>query len=233
MNGASAAIKRIWQRGRRQVLTGFAVALGVFTWLFPKHFTDPSETREVVVAIVAGAFAIYLGARTACRLWPDRGIVASDRWLGKFLVRRPKGREVAGVAAEVPRRTAVPVLPLANVDMREASLPGANLVAADLKGATLRGADLTGASLQGTDLRDADLSRSDLSFAGLSRTSLTGANLSGARLDGADLTGADLRTANLRGASLRGTLYDDATLWPPQFKGQPPVDAENVDLLRR
>lgn len=233
MDGGRDALKNIWTHWSRQILVILAIGLGVFVWLFPTASTNAGETRKEVVAIAAGVFAIYLGARTASRLWPERWIYASDRWLGKFLG-KPKRYEPPAqtVPTEQLRRSTLTTLPLMNVDLRDATLPGADLAAANLTGATLRGADLTGAALRNADLRDADLSRSDLRFAGLGQASLAGANLRDARLDGANLTGADLRTADLQGASLRGVLYDGSTLWPTRVEPTTIPGAENVDEVR-
>jgi uncharacterized protein YjbI with pentapeptide repeats len=66
----------------------------------------------------------------------------------------------------------------------------------------LRNASLSGADLQGVDLRYAFLKNANLTGANLSPTFLTGANLTGAKLSQADLSGADLSGANLRDAYL-------------------------------
>jgi hypothetical protein len=228
--GAGSSIKKFFVKWRRQALVGLVVGLAAFVGIFPEAFTDPGETREVVLAIVAGSLAIYFAARASAHLWPDKGILAGDRLLGKLLGRpRHRPRPKSAVAASM-RSIPLTKFQLTEVDLRGATLPGANLVATDLTGAKLRGADLSGAKMRLTNLHNADLRGSDLRFAGLSHSSLTGARLDEALLDRADLRGADLSETDLEGASLRGAIYDGDTLWP---RGQNPkvLGAENVEDL--
>jgi uncharacterized protein YjbI with pentapeptide repeats len=137
-----------------------------------------------------------------------------------------------------------PVLELAGLDLRNASLPQANLSSAVLVGVDLSGADLRGADLRDTDLRKARLVGADLrevrlGGARLHEADLRKATLAGADLGGADLEGASLREANLtdgrltlailrranlgeadlRGAQLPGARLDGANLWDASLVG--------------
>lgn len=113
------------------------------------------------------------------------------------------------------------------VDLRAATLAGADLSLADLTGASLgeaslRQADLsqtvlTGAILVRADLRSANLRTArlggaDLRLAMLQKADLTGADLTLATLPGADLTEANLTTATLARANLAGAVLRGATL---------------------
>jgi hypothetical protein len=80
-------------------------------------------------------------------------------------------------------------VPLVNIDVADAFLPGINLPGALLSRAKLSGADLRGANLSG-----ADLSETEMVF-----TNLRGANLRQVDLGDADLTDADLTGADLAG----------------------------------
>ncbi len=138
-------------------------------------------------------------------------------------------------------------IPLPEIDLTGAMLPGAKLQSIDLKEAQLEkanftGADLSGAFLtsarmqnillqdavaKGTDLQGADLTgafarRANLDGANLSKATLTKAYLVEADLSNANLQDADLRSAVLRGAifnntSLNGAIYNDATKLPDGF----------------
>ncbi len=113
---------------------------------------------------------------------------------------------------------------LSNVDLHEASLPGADLSNADLHGANLKStllfdANLSGANLFSADLTDAILTTANLSSANLTGACLSGASLSVANLSGADLTGVNLTDASLGDANLTGANLSFANL-------------ENADLRR-
>jgi Pentapeptide repeats (8 copies) len=99
------------------------------------------------------------------------------------------------------------------INLADASLPGARLIRAHLHGATLYRADLTGAVfmwadlsntvLYGANLTSAIMVGSNLSHAVMTEANLTDANLSTADLSHAALAGADLMGANLAQANLR------------------------------
>ncbi len=103
---------------------------------------------------------------------------------------------------------------LDGANLSEAVLDGAelfdsNLANTNLKMATMRGADLSGANLGGAelykaDLREASLIGADLSGAYLAEADLTGADLRGVKLEGADLGGADLTDTNCSEADFTG-----------------------------
>ena len=99
---------------------------------------------------------------------------------------------------------------LARVDLRAASLRGANLDGADLSAHDLRGAHLEGASLRG---------------ANLSATQLQGANFRGADVAGAVFrsactSGADFRLSNIAQADLSGANLLTASV-PPEMSNVP------------
>ena len=72
----------------------------------------------------------------------------------------------------------------------------------NLKGASLTGADLIDANLTGADLTRANLWRANLTGAYLTDADMRGAYLTDANLTGADMRGADLRGADMGGADL-------------------------------
>ena len=117
---------------------------------------------------------------------------------------------------------------LANADMRNLDLRGAELYLSDLSGADLRSAnlneailataDLTGAVLTSASLQKASLYGADLSGANLAKANLNKAILIGANLTDADLTEASLYNAvligtNLSGADLKGANLQNANLF--------------------
>lgn len=90
--------------------------------------------------------------------------------------------------------------------------PPINGARIDLKGASLRGANLEHLSL-----RLADLSGADLSLARLSRADLSGADLSGSHLMGVDLTEAVLNNANMAKASVLPIIPSGCALTSAQI----------------
>ncbi|NKX66974.1 pentapeptide repeat-containing protein [Labrenzia sp. 5N] len=111
---------------------------------------------------------------------------------------------------------------LRGADLREAILQGTDMRNADLQGVKLREANLRAAILRDSDLREANLLRADLQEANLMganmreadllRAILVGANMREADLLRANLREVDLRDANLRGANLRGANLQGANL---------------------
>jgi uncharacterized protein YjbI with pentapeptide repeats len=107
---------------------------------------------------------------------------------------------------------------LANTEVVEADLSGADLehallIDANLIFTNLSGANLTGAILNGADLLNANLTGADLNSARLNEADLRDANLSKARLIWADLRNADLRDGPT------GTNLKDADLFQADLSG--------------
>jgi len=105
-----------------------------------------------------------------------------------------------------------PVMQLGGIDLRGASLGGADLRMADLSATDLSGSSLRAADLRAANLERARLARADLREANLGGTRLEQADLREAELVGADLTDADLQRAGLRAADLRRSLLRRADL---------------------
>ena len=108
---------------------------------------------------------------------------------------------------------------VADMQVEQLDLSGANLVGADIRNAQLVFADFSGAFLMYVDLENSLLSGADFS----------NADLSNANLKDADLTGADLSGANLSGTNLAGAGLDLVT-WTgvKVFNcGCPCTDADN------
>ena len=113
---------------------------------------------------------------------------------------------------------------LANIDLYEEDIGGADLDSANLQKADLGGADLHEASLWRAVLRGSylakdpvtgtasDLGGADLSNSDLRESDLTKANLAGANLYFANLTEATLAGADLQGAKLWQSTFVDASL---------------------
>ena len=113
----------------------------------------------------------------------------------------------------VPQQQRVPL------DLRGASLGGANLLKANLRGANLQGANLQGANLRGTGLQEGSLQGANLQGANLQQADLQQANLQEAYLQGADLQEADLQLAKLQGANLQGANLLQADLRGAYLRG--------------
>ncbi len=115
---------------------------------------------------------------------------------------------------------------LSHVDLRGASLSGANLSGADLRRANLSWAKLNGANLRATNLLDATLNWADLQMTNLHEAYLCGASLKGGHLREATLKGADLRGANLWRADLTEADLKDAKIADAEF-----ADANLTDTI--
>jgi uncharacterized protein YjbI with pentapeptide repeats len=171
---------------------------------------------------------------------------------------RVRAADVQAAMAVLGRRTVLPgdpqVLQLDGLDLRAATLPGADFSLADLSGSDLAGsglyeADMHGANLAGARLAEADLGEanlraarlqeadlngarlagSNLEAADLRRANLRGVDLSGSRLARADLRGANLSEARLEGARLEGAALGEANLWQAKLSG---ANLRGADLSR-
>jgi hypothetical protein len=196
----SAVVDRVTREQAKrtvEITAVIAVVASLCIWLFPLHFGDPPAIRKLVAAVLVGIGAAYLAR-----------IVVTN--MGEMVAEseEPAIREQAQPE---------PVLRLAEVDMREAALAGADLGRTELTGALLEGADLNAATLHASRLAGADLRESDLRQADL-------------RL--ADLRDADLRGAQLDGALLARALYNEGTKWPdeaPPPEAEPAIDVSKPD----
>jgi Pentapeptide repeats (8 copies) len=101
---------------------------------------------------------------------------------------------------------------LSEAHLEAAALEAANLAEADLRQAFLSGADLVEANLMGANLREAHLEAAYLVEAHLENADLGGAHLEGAYLGGAFLEGADLGGAHLDGAYIYKAHLNGASL---------------------
>lgn len=133
---------------------------------------------------------------------------------------------------------------LEEADLWGADLEGTNLVSAQLSeanlaGARLRGANLERATLIEADLRGADCTEADLERAFMEDADLRGGNftacdlqyaaLPGARLEHARMLGANLRGAHLERTRLHRTLLEGATLHGASLDG---ADLRGADFTR-
>jgi len=116
------------------------------------------------------------------------------------------------------------------VNLKGASLTGADLIDANLTGADLTRANLWRANLTGAYLTDANLTGADMRGAYLTDANLTGANLTGAYLTDADMRGAYLTDANLTGADMRGADLRGADMRGADLRG---ADMGGADLPLR
>lgn len=125
-----------------------------------------------------------------------------------------------------PLRASTGGLPLADLDLRGASLPGVNLERADLSRTLLDGADLQRARLGGSLLVETSLQGAKLQGANLRGADLRGANLLGAAMSRVDVAGTDLGVArNLTWAQVADTSVDCGTNVPSAL----PEDATKRD----
>jgi uncharacterized protein YjbI with pentapeptide repeats len=108
---------------------------------------------------------------------------------------------------------------VADMQVEQLDLSGANLVGADI-----RNSELVFADFSGSFLMYADLENSMLPFADFSNVDLSNANLSNANLTGADLSGANLSGANLSGAGLDLVTWTGVKVFNC---GCPCTDADN------
>jgi uncharacterized protein YjbI with pentapeptide repeats len=124
--------------------------------------------------------------------------------------------------ADLHYRSSIPAIH-GSVDLRLATLIGANFSGCSLPRANLEKADLTYASLVGADLRAASLAgaglvNADLRDALLEEADMTGADLTGANLEGAEMRKATLDAANLSNSS--GLLLDSNSVFRTRFTNQ-------------
>src|SRR6266516_6929145 len=107
---------------------------------------------------------------------------------------------------------------LGAVDLRQATLPGADFQRVDPTGAQLQEAELKGAQLQGAVMFGAQLQEAELKGAQLQGADLRNAKLSEAILSSAQLQRAELGQAELLGTMMSGTELQGAYLIDAQFK---------------
>ena len=114
----------------------------------------------------------------------------------------------------------------------------ADLSFLDLRGASLNGADLPRALFIGTNLRETSLNRAVLRGAfmplcNLSGASLHDADLSDAKLMGAILCNTDMRSTGLEGADLSGAMLEGALLPEQPDQGKSRLMIVEVILIKR
>ncbi len=184
------------------LVTGTVFAAGLVVWLVSLPFDDPPAIRKAVAAILIGLGGALLAVRVLQEMAKE--------------VETSKEPPDEHVQPE-------PALVLADVDLRNAALPGVELGRSELTNALLTEANLNGAALQasrltGADLRGADLRRADLRLA----------DLSAGDLRGTDLRATDLRGTLLSDARFDGAIYNEATNWPEE----PPPGSIHVKEAR-
>lgn len=106
---------------------------------------------------------------------------------------------------------------LADADLQNLDLTGADMSEALLKNINLNGSTLVGvwftrSRLQGANFEKANLSGALFDYALLMGANFKKANFKGATLNFADLTDADLTGAKIEDAVLRGVLYCNTTM---------------------
>ncbi|EGJ29780.1 MULTISPECIES: pentapeptide repeat-containing protein [Moorena] len=116
--------------------------------------------------------------------------------------------DIQGALTVIGRRDSSKELEDDKIDLRHATLIGANLTEANLQEAYLNGS-----KLQGADLNQANLKGTYVIGANLEGADCNQANLQGAYLIKANLTDACLSDANLEGAFLRSAKLEQAILW--------------------
>ncbi|ELS00383.1 putative low-complexity protein [Xenococcus sp. PCC 7305] len=109
-----------------------------------------------------------------------------------------------------------------NVDLSDADLRASSLIRAELSGANLSRTNLSGTDLSRANLATAQLIESNLFGSCLNKACLTAAKLVKVNLGYANLTGTYLIGVNLSEANLVGAIYDNETIFPPNFD---PVNA--------
>ncbi|WP_299409534.1 pentapeptide repeat-containing protein [uncultured Roseobacter sp.] len=112
---------------------------------------------------------------------------------------------------------------LEQADLSQARMHGAHfnkalLQQADLRNAELQDANFSGAKMLGVNLSGAHLTGADLTSAQMGRVVLSGANLENSKLRWAQMTDADLSDANLTGANFSGAQMERANLSGAQIK---------------
>ncbi|AOX01704.1 hypothetical protein BJP34_21695 [Moorena producens PAL-8-15-08-1] len=116
--------------------------------------------------------------------------------------------DIQGALTVIGRRDSSKELEDEKIDLRHATLMGANLTEANLQEAYLNAAKLQGACLNQANLKGASVIGANLEGADCNQ-----ANLQGAYLIKANLTDACLFDANLEGAFLRRAKLEKAILW--------------------
>lgn len=116
--------------------------------------------------------------------------------------------DIQGALTVIARRDSSKELEDQKIDLRHATLMGANLTEANLQEAYLNAAKLQGASLNQANLKGASVIAANLEGADCNQ-----ANLQGAYLIKANLTETCLFDANLEGAFLRRAKLEKAILW--------------------
>jgi hypothetical protein len=116
---------------------------------------------------------------------------------------------------------------LHGLDLEGSRFDGANLKNAEfsfsgLKGASFANADLTGADLAYARCPEASfegavLKKADLKEANFRHCNFRKADLSGASLAYSNVGGADFRDATLDGVQFEHTMFDEQTVFPPDF----------------
>jgi tetratricopeptide (TPR) repeat protein len=162
------------------------------------------DYEEIFALGVEHAYALLGGGVTYAELGePERALDLLEQGLdkaGDFLFPDPQLADLRELAEQAYSNLRLPIL--AQSDECPPACSQANFSGADLPGADLASANLSGADVSETNLVKADLRQADLSSANLSEANLTGANL-----DETDLSKAVLREA----------VYDETTIWPPDF----------------
>jgi hypothetical protein len=117
---------------------------------------------------------------------------------------------------------------MSKVDATNATLAQTNLTEAGLWGADLAGVDLFNADLSRAKIWGVDLTDSTLRNATMKETELHGANLWGADLRSADLSGAVLWDANLWGAKVREATFRGADCRNANFRGTTGLEVRDL-----
>ncbi|NEO39373.1 MAG: pentapeptide repeat-containing protein [Moorea sp. SIOASIH] len=128
--------------------------------------------------------------------------------------------DIQGALTVIGRRDSSKELEDEKIDLRHATLIGANLTEANLQEAYLSGSKLQGACLNQANLKGAYVIGANLEGADCNQ-----ANLQGAYLIKANLTDACLSDANLEGAFLRSAKLEKAILWNANLQGASLIQA--------
>ncbi|AOY82146.1 pentapeptide repeat-containing protein [Moorena producens JHB] len=128
--------------------------------------------------------------------------------------------DIQGALTVIGRRDSSKELEDQKIDLRHATLMGANLTEANLQEAYLSGSKLQGACLNQANLKGAYVIGANLEGADFNQ-----ANLQGAYLIKANLTDACLFDANLEGAFLRRAKLEKAILWNANLQGASLIEA--------
>ncbi|MBM4075972.1 MAG: hypothetical protein FJ267_10045, partial [Planctomycetes bacterium] len=147
--------------------------------------------------------------------------------------------EGASLAGATITNTVFSDAKLANTDMTNVVVVGANFASADLFGATLVGATITNAVFTSASLKNVDLSGAVLTNTVFSNSDLSGANLTGVDASGAsfvnatlvnvDLTRINIANANFTNTNIKGAVIADVSFSSLQ-KLQLLKNSENRDI---